>query len=339
MPVFSILTATYNHEKYIRECILSVINQTFTDWEMIILDDGSTDKTGETARQFQEKDPRIRYHYQQNKGIFRLPETNNSGLQISNGKYISILEGDDTWEPEKLQKQFDLLDKNPEAVLCWGRIAVFSSETGKVIRIGPPVEQAIPSSWKNDPPGTVIGDLLYDNFIGAATISIRKSALFEIGGFQMVPGFPLTDYPTILKLATTGPFVFCPEIISGYRTFSRQVSKEYISRIMEKRIQFSRDFIDSLSPEMRSRFSVNKKQLEHHLRRRTLVNLVVSGRHDLIRKEYSSARNNFRNAMFYPYTVTPVWRILALTGILLSCLHLDMEIFINLIGHPTYSEG
>ncbi|MCX6280760.1 MAG: glycosyltransferase family A protein [Bacteroidetes bacterium] len=112
MSVFSLLIATYNHERFIEECIMSVINQSFTDWEMIILDDGSTDDTGVIANKWASSDRRIHYVYQTNKGIFRLFETNNSGLDMSRGKYISILEGNDSLDKQKLQLQYVALKRN-----------------------------------------------------------------------------------------------------------------------------------------------------------------------------------------------------------------------------------
>ena len=206
MPAFSILVATYNHEKFIKGCIQSVIGQTFPGWEMIILDDGSTDNTGSICREWAAADPRIQYIYQSNKGILRLFETNNHGLEISKGKYISILEGDDFWEKDKLQKQFDALESHPEVVLCWGRVRAFASESGKTHSIVPAFGEKIPESWSNNPTGIILNDLCYDNFIPAVTISIRKSTLIEIGGFRHFEGYPTTDYPTILKLACRGPF-------------------------------------------------------------------------------------------------------------------------------------
>ena len=96
-PLVSIITPTYNHEKYLAECINSVIGQTYADWEMIILNDGSTDRTLSTAASYQKSEGRIRVVNQENVGIFRLSETYNKGVGLSSGKYIAILEGDGLW--------------------------------------------------------------------------------------------------------------------------------------------------------------------------------------------------------------------------------------------------
>jgi len=119
-PLVSIITPTYNHKNYIADCIKSAQNQTYTNWEMIIVDDGSTDETLSVAKSFAEKDERIQVYTQKNVGIFRLSETYNFALAKSKGKYIGILEGDDVWLPEKLALQVPTLEDDDTAVLSWG---------------------------------------------------------------------------------------------------------------------------------------------------------------------------------------------------------------------------
>lgn len=121
LPMVSIISPTYNHEKFIADCIKSVLEQTFTNWEMIIIDDGSTDSTYSIACEYAQKDTRIKPFTQKNIGIFRLGESYNFALSQSKGKYVAVLEGDDVWLPGKLQIQVDSLEQNPECVLCWGK--------------------------------------------------------------------------------------------------------------------------------------------------------------------------------------------------------------------------
>lgn len=93
-PLVSIITPTYNHEKYITECIRSAISQTYQNWEMIIIDDGSTDRTQTLIKSF--SDNRIKYIYQEHLGAYQLGLTYNKALNQTKGKFIAILEGDDT---------------------------------------------------------------------------------------------------------------------------------------------------------------------------------------------------------------------------------------------------
>ena len=106
----SIITPTYNSERFITETILSVQAQTYQDWEMIIVDDCSTDRTAEIVASFQEKDSRIKYFYNTtNKGS---AFSRNLALQKAKGKWIAFLDSDDLWHPEKLEKQIEFMTKN-----------------------------------------------------------------------------------------------------------------------------------------------------------------------------------------------------------------------------------
>ena len=106
----SIITPAFNSEKYIAETILSVQAQTYQDWEMLIIDDCSTDKTAEIVSAFHEKDSRIRYFYNStNKGS---AYSRNLALQNAKGKWIAFLDSDDTWHPEKLERQIEFMTKN-----------------------------------------------------------------------------------------------------------------------------------------------------------------------------------------------------------------------------------
>ena len=106
----SIITPAYNSEKYIAETILSVLAQSYQNWEMIIVDDNSSDRTAEIITSFQEKDSRIKYfHNSTNKGS---AFSRNLALQNAKGKWIAFLDSDDLWHPEKLEKQIKFMTKN-----------------------------------------------------------------------------------------------------------------------------------------------------------------------------------------------------------------------------------
>ena len=106
----SIITPTYNAEKYIRETLQSVLNQSYQNWEMILADDASTDHTISIIEGFAAKDSRIK--------LFKLPENRGNGfarnaaLEKATGKYIAYLDADDLWFPEKLEKQIQFLKTN-----------------------------------------------------------------------------------------------------------------------------------------------------------------------------------------------------------------------------------
>lgn len=161
-----------NHEKYISDCILSVLSQTYENWEMIIVDDGSTDQTYEIARSFAENDHRIKVFTQQNVGIFRLAETYNFALSVAQGKYIAILEGDDVRMPEKFLLQVEALGKNENAVFCYGRAYQVSQDLSNIHSLTE--IKHLFEILNNHPVGSIIRVLIFANFIPAVTVIIKK---------------------------------------------------------------------------------------------------------------------------------------------------------------------
>jgi len=127
MPQVSVIIPSYNHARYLPEAISSVLAQTFTDWEAIIVDDGSTDNTAEVVAQF--TDPRIRYIHQENRG---LSGARNTGIRAAQGDYLAFLDADDEWEPTFLQRCLDALASNGALAGVY-TLARFMDETGKVL--------------------------------------------------------------------------------------------------------------------------------------------------------------------------------------------------------------
>ena len=128
-PTVSVIIPSYNHEKYIRQCIQSVLDQTFQDFEIIITDDGSSDRTVEIIETF--TDPRIKiYRNYINKGAS--VATNNCILN-SHGKYIAMLSSDDIWFPEKLDIQVNFLEKHQDISVVFSKVE-WIDQDNKLIR-------------------------------------------------------------------------------------------------------------------------------------------------------------------------------------------------------------
>lgn len=125
-PLISVLMPAYNSEKYIAESIQSILNQTFSDFELCIIDDGSTDGTAAIINQF--NDPRIvKIQHTQNCGIVA---TRNELIELARGKYIAYLDGDDVAFPCRLAKQYNFLEAD-FADICSGAHQTFNEETGE----------------------------------------------------------------------------------------------------------------------------------------------------------------------------------------------------------------
>ena len=114
-PKISLIMSVYNGEDYLGEAIESVLNQTFTDWELIVINDCSTDSTGEILRDFAKQDDRITVY--PNEVNLRLPSSLNRALELARGTYIARMDADDICLPDRLQKQYAFMEAHPDIAL------------------------------------------------------------------------------------------------------------------------------------------------------------------------------------------------------------------------------
>lgn len=161
-PVFSIVLCTFNRAYLIRRAIESVLKQTFTDWQLIIVDDGSTDHTDEVVQAYLEKDTRILYTYAENQGPGL---ARNRGILLSAGQYVTFIDSDDEYHPNHLQSRFDILTSQPDIDLLHGGLDI----------VGDPYV-----ADKND---TTKKIHLSECFAGG-TFFIKRELLRTLGGFQ-----------------------------------------------------------------------------------------------------------------------------------------------------------
>lgn len=114
-PKISLIMSVYNGEDYLEEAIDSVVKQTFKDWELIVINDCSTDKTVDILCKYETADSRVRVHT--NEVNLRLPSSLNIGLSLAKGKYIARMDADDICLPDRLQKQYDFMEENQDVDL------------------------------------------------------------------------------------------------------------------------------------------------------------------------------------------------------------------------------
>lgn len=134
MPLVSVITAAYNAELYIAETIRSVLNQTFCDWEYIIVDDGSTDETGKVVEPYLD---RVMYVRQENRGQ---AAARNRAFSLASGKYIAILDSDDLWEPDKLRQQVEVLERDPGIGLVYTGVKMIDEKGNILERLYPAID-------------------------------------------------------------------------------------------------------------------------------------------------------------------------------------------------------
>ena len=127
-PSISVVMSVYNGERYIRESVESILNQTYRDFEFILMDDASKDRTASLCRGYQKKDPRIRFY--SNRENLGLTASLNKGIALAKGKWIARMDSDDVSVPERFEKQMAFLKKNP-AVKLLGTRGYMVDEEGK----------------------------------------------------------------------------------------------------------------------------------------------------------------------------------------------------------------
>lgn len=317
-PLISILTPTYNHERFINKCIESVLDQTYQNWEMIIIDDGSTDNTGNIISKYNDK--RIKYVKQENIGIWRLKETYNKALSLSKGDLIAILEGDDYWPSYKLEEQIKVF-KNHDVILeCGnGQIVNNKNEFENVFHKSESIPKILPTY-------TALDKLLIKNFIPACTVLCKKKALLSIGGFHQPSYFPSVDYPTWIQLSKLGKFYYEDTIMGYWRHHENQISSTREFEMIKATYDYSAKFFNDLTIEEKKLLSIN---LDDIIRSKNITfaesNLRLGMKY-LYKNEWENSRNYFETAM----KGTNKFKLQAVFGIICSILKIDIASIIPL---------
>jgi len=129
-PKVSVIMSVYNGEKYLKEAVESILNQTFGDFEFIIINDGSTDKSGEILEEYAKKDSRIRLFHQKNMG---LTKSLNRAIKLARGEYIARMDADDISMPERLERQVKFLEQHQEVGVVGCNVTIIN-QTGNFVK-------------------------------------------------------------------------------------------------------------------------------------------------------------------------------------------------------------
>lgn len=202
-PRISVLMTTYNGAQFIRDSIDSVLAQTLADFELIVVDDGSTDETPAVLAGY--SDPRLRVvRPERNLGV---AEARNFGLAACRGRYIAALDHDDISLPERLAVQARYLDAHPDVVLA-GTEVLLRMQDGRIF----PTDHAPGSS-----PALVHWMLHVDNPFTWSSVMIRASALRRLGGFMRREAEPADDFDLYHRLLGVGALARLEETLTIYR--------------------------------------------------------------------------------------------------------------------------
>jgi len=216
MPKVSVIVPAYNAQSTILETINSVLKQTFTDFELIVINDGSTDKTLKLLSTI--TDRRLKVYSYKNGG---LPAARNRGIFRSTGEFVSFIDADDLWTPDKLELQLQALGKNPQAGVAYSWTICMGNG-------GDSFHPGVSESFQ----GNVYSKLLVGNFIGSGSnVIIRKEAIESVGYFDENLK-SCEDWDYWLRLSPKWNFVVVPKPQIIYRLSAGAMSSKL--DVMEK---------------------------------------------------------------------------------------------------------
>jgi glycosyltransferase involved in cell wall biosynthesis len=191
-PVVSIVVPTCNRAKLLQKTINSVLTQTYKEWELIVIDDISTDGTDLVMKEYEEKDKRIKYYKLEPDNILGIPKYLNYGISLAKGKYISRLDDDDYWiDNDVLKIQVNFLDNNPEYVVVGGAAIIVNEKGDHLYKY---------KKYETDE--EIRKNALVANPLVHTTALIRKEALEKIGNYSNI--VYAEDWDLWLKLGLVG---------------------------------------------------------------------------------------------------------------------------------------
>ena len=215
MPKVSVVMASYNHEKYVAETIESVLSQTYQDFEFIITDDGSADRTVDVIKKFD--DPRIKlFCFPQNHGAC---QAMNNCINEANGEYIAVINSDDAWFPNKLEKQVKFLEGNPDIGAVFSYAQIIDEESNSLADQEHPYQKIFIQQNKNR--FEWLKHLFWGNCLCHPSILIRK-VCYEITGLYDERYAQLPDWDFWIRLCMRYDIHIITELLTKFRVHKNE---------------------------------------------------------------------------------------------------------------------
>jgi len=233
-PAVSINLCCYNSERYLSETLQSIADQTYKDWELVIVNDGSTDSTESIILEFKDRGYPVVYHNQENRGI---AASRNRAIELSNGDFIAFIDHDDIWLPDLLARQLAAFDK--ETILVYGNFVTRDMLTGNEYMSFDPSTEFYS--------GNVSAQLLKKNFIFIETVLVRADAVRGLGEAFDRNLLMTDDLDFLFRLSLRGQFRYTSEVSMIYRMHPENVTmtkRHFYVRDLSYMLQKYRDDID-----------------------------------------------------------------------------------------------
>ena len=246
-PLVSVVIPSYNHARYLRSALQSILDQTYTNWEAIVIENHSTDNTDEVMASF--TDPRITYLKIHNNGI--IAASRNVGIRAAKGEWIAFLDSDDWWSGNKLQVCFDSI--NDKVDLVYHDLEIVTDKRQ-------PFSRKISKSWQVRTP-VLIDLLLKGNAIVNSSVVVRRSLLEQIGGInESVEMIASEDYNTWLRIAQlTEQFVYLPRSLGYYLIHNHSTSQKEMSESSRFAVA---DFVPMLNTSQKLKLEANFRYIK-----------------------------------------------------------------------------
>lgn len=203
MPTISVIIPTHNRARLLVEAIQSVLDQTYADFEVLVVDDGSTDDTADVVRGL--TDPRIRYLYQDHgeRSMAR-----NRGMAEARGAYIAFLDDDDLYLPHHLQSSLEFLNAHPEVDLVYGGVQIMNPEGAVQLTSRP---------WENEPEPTLLNCAMGRCFLHPCSVLFRRQVLDRMDHWFDSTFHLAEDYDFFFRMLIVGRFAWLPAVVATYR--------------------------------------------------------------------------------------------------------------------------
>ncbi len=227
IPRVTAIIIVLNGEKFIDEAIRSVLAQSLDDWELLVVDDGSTDRTCDIARAYVESDSRIRLIQHLDAGNHGMSASRNLGIEQARGEFVAFLDADDVWLPQKLAEQLALFDRHSEAAIVYGRTLIWYSWEQPSKREDHFYSLGVPADALYPPPRLFLQ--LLDNTHQTPTTCnamVRRSAAIDVGGFDPSFRAMFEDQLFFAKLLVRYPAYVSGRCWAKYRQHRSSASAE-----------------------------------------------------------------------------------------------------------------
>jgi glycosyltransferase involved in cell wall biosynthesis len=244
MPLVSVLMPSYNHDKYLRESIESILDQTLKDLELVIVDDASSDTSREIILEYAQGDKRIKgIFHERNMGIAK---TVNHAIDASTGKFIAFTASDDVWMPKKLEMQVEILTKN-ENLVVWSDGEIID-ETGK---ISAKLFVDLHGARKRKKSGKILDELLAGNYVFGTSRILKRA---NMNGIRFEESLRyLDDYRFEIDLAKRYEYYYINEPLAKYRIHPRNTIFSKKREIVEERLNLCKELMREFNGDMSNR--------------------------------------------------------------------------------------